>query len=186
MLRLTQLGARRDHFVLRPGENDLGSVTAMGTEIERKFLVDPNRFEPPPFGTEIRQGYLVRDAERSVRVRLSRVHRPDGSTEAESFLTVKGPGGLVRAEYEYAITPADATEMLDNLCLPGEIAKTRYKVDVAGRIFEVDIFTGRHSGAIVAEVEFDDTEEVVVLPDWVTDEVTGDPAWTNAAMSRLN
>jgi adenylate cyclase len=156
----------------------------MGTEIERKFLVDPDRFAPPLFGTEIRQGYLVRDAERSVRIRLCRVHRPDGSTDEESFLTVKGPGGLVRAEYEYAIPPADATELLDNLCLPGEIEKTRYEVDVAGRTFEVDIFAGRHSGTIVAEVEFDDTQEVIVLPDWVSDEVTGDPAWSNSAMSR--
>ena len=156
----------------------------MGTEIERKFLVDATRFAPPPFGTEIRQGYLVRDPERSVRIRLCRVHRPDGSIEEESFLTVKGPGGLVRAEYEYAIPPADATELLDNLCLPGEIAKTRYEVDVAGRTFEVDVFAGRHSGVIVAEVEFDDPEETIVLPDWVIEEVTGDPAWSNRAMSR--
>ena len=97
---------------------------------------------------------------------------------------MKGPGGLVRAEYEYAIPPADATELLDNLCLPVEIAKTRYEVDVAGRSFEVDVFAGRHRGVIVAEVEFDDPEEMIVLPDWVTDEVTGDPAWSNQAMSR--
>jgi adenylate cyclase len=156
----------------------------MGTEIERKFLVDSTQFAPPPFGTEIRQGYLVRDFERSVRIRLCRVHRPDGSTEDTSVLTVKGPGGLVRAEYEYAIPPADAKELLDNLCLPGEIAKTRYEADVAGRTFVVDVYAGRHSGVIVAEVEFDDPEEVIVLPDWVTDEVTGDPAWSNRAMSR--
>ncbi len=159
----------------------------MGTEIERKFLVDATRFAPPPFGTEIRQGYLVRDPERSVRVRLNRVHRSDGSIEEKAYLTVKGPGGLVRAEYEYAIPPADAAELLDNLCLAGEIAKTRYEVDVAGRMFEVDVFAGRHSGAIIAEVEFgdvDEVDEVVELPDWVTEEVTGDPAWTNAAMSR--
>ncbi|MGA2931166.1 MAG: CYTH domain-containing protein [Acidimicrobiales bacterium] len=158
----------------------------MGTEIERKFLVDATKLELPAFGTEIRQGYLVRDAERSVRVRLSRVHRPDGTTEAEAFLTVKGSGGLVRAEYEYAIPPADAEDLLDDLCLPGQIEKTRYEVDVADRVFEVDVFGGRHLGTIVAEVEFDDAHEAVVLPDWVTDEVTDDPAWTNAAMSRVD
>jgi adenylate cyclase len=164
----------------------LDSVKGMGTEIERKFLVDATKLELPAFGTEIRQGYLVRDAERSVRVRLSRVHRPDGTTEAEAFLTVKGSGGLVRAEYEYAIPPADAEDLLDDLCLPGQIEKTRYEVDVADRVFEVDVFGGRHLGTIVAEVEFDDAHEAVVLPDWVTDEVTDDPAWTNAAMSRVD
>ena len=156
----------------------------MGTEIERKFLVDATRIDVPTFGTKIRQGYLVRDAERSVRVRLSRVHRSDGTTEAQAFLTVKGSGGLVRAEYEYAIPPADAEELLDNLCLDGQIEKTRYEVDVNGRVFEVDVFGGRHLGTIVAEVEFKDPDELVVLPDWVTDEVTDDPAWTNAAMSQ--
>lgn len=156
----------------------------MGTEIERKFLVDATTIELPAFGTEIRQGYLVRDPERSVRVRLSRVRRPDRTTEAEAFLTVKGSGGLVRAEYEYAIPPADAEELLDNLCLRGQIEKTRYEVDVAGRVFEVDVFGGRHLGTILAEVEFEDPAEVVILPDWVTEEVTDDPAWTNAAMSR--
>jgi len=155
----------------------------MGTEIERKFLVDSTRFARPQFGTEIRQGYLVRDPERSVRIRLCKVHYPDGSAEEEAYLTVKGSGGLVRAEYEYAIPPADAIEILDDLCLPGEIVKTRYEVDVVGRTFEVDFFAGRHAGVIVAEVEFDDPQETIVLPDWVTDELTGDPAWSNRAMS---
>jgi adenylate cyclase len=89
----------------------------------------------------------------------------------------------VRVEYEYALPPADAMELLDNLCLPGKITKTRYEVDVAGRTFEVDVFAGRHSGAIVAEIEFVDPGEEIALPDWVTDEVTGDPAWSNQVMS---
>jgi CYTH domain-containing protein len=156
----------------------------MSIEIERKFLVDAAQFTPPGFGTEIRQGYLVRDAERSVRVRLSRVHHSDGSIEEVAFLTVKGPGGLMRAEYEYPVPPDDAAEILDRLCLPGEIAKTRYEVEVSGRVFEVDVFTGCYAGTIVAEVELDDAMAAVTLPDWVTDEVTDDPAWTNAAMSR--
>jgi CYTH domain-containing protein len=157
----------------------------MGVEIERKFLVDASSFTPPEVGSEIRQGYLARDADRSVRVRLTRRTTSEGTVESAT-LTIKGPDGMTRAEYEYPIPPGDAVELLDTLSLPGEISKTRYKVDVAGRPFEVDVYSGRHAGLLTAEVELDSESDEVVLPDWVTEEVTGDPAWTNAAMSRID
>jgi len=156
----------------------------MGVEIERKFLVDPALFFPPAFGSEIRQGYLVRSPERSVRVRLTRSEVPLGEVEESAALTIKGPDGLARLEYEYPIPAGDAAELLDRLCLPGEIKKVRYLVDVAGRSFEVDVYDGVHAGLITAEIELESVDDTVVLPDWVTEEVTGDPAWTNASLSR--
>jgi CYTH domain-containing protein len=153
-------------------------------EIERKFLVDPARFSPPPAGAEIRQGYLARSPDRSVRVRLKRLGTSSGGAEESATLTIKGPDGMTRMEYEYPIPPADAAELLDRLALPGEIRKVRYVVDVAGRNFEVDVYEGGHQGLITAEVELDSPDEEVALPDWVTEEITGDPAWTNAALSR--
>ena len=154
----------------------------MGVEIERKFLVDAKRFEPPASGMEIRQGWLARDAERTVRVRLSRPVGP-ASGEPQAFLTVKGPDGVVRSEFEYEIPTDDALELLDRLCLAGEIAKVRYEVPVAGRVFEVDVYSGRLEGLVTAEVELDDPDAPIELPEWVTREVTGDPAWTNARLS---
>jgi adenylate cyclase len=91
---------------------------------------------------------------------------------------------MTRLEYEYPIPPADAAELLDRLALPGEIRKVRYLVEVAGRTFEVDVYEGRHQGLITAEIELESSDQEVALPDWVTEEVTGDPAWTNAALSR--
>jgi adenylate cyclase len=157
----------------------------VGVEIERKFLVDAARFSPPAGGVEIRQGYLARSPERSVRVRLTRPAAASGAVEESATLTIKGPDGMTRMEYEYEIPPADAAELLDRLALPGEIGKVRYRVDVAGRTFEVDVYGGRHQGLITAEIEMGSSDDEVVLPDWVTKEVTGDPAWTNAALSRV-
>jgi len=157
---------------------------AVGIEIERKFLVDPSRFSPPASGSVIRQGYLVRAPDRSVRVRLTQVPAAAGEARDSGALTIKGPDGLARLEYEYPIPAGDASELLDRLCLAGEIKKIRYVVDVDGRNFEVDVYDGVHAGLITAEVELESVDEVVVLPDWVTEEVTGDPAWTNAALSR--
>jgi adenylate cyclase len=155
----------------------------MGTEIERKFLVDPQHFTPPESGTSIRQGWLARDPERTVRVRLS---CPFGADDGEprAYLTVKGPDGLVRSEYEYEISPDDATRLLDDLCLPGQITKARYRVPVGGHVFEVDVYSGDHAGLITAEVELADPDAPVQVPDWAVKEVTGDPAWTNAALSQ--
>jgi adenylate cyclase len=155
----------------------------VGVEIERKFLVDTARFSPPTDGTEIRQGYLARSPERSVRVRLTRQLPASGASAESATLTIKGPDGMTRLEYEYPIPSTDAAELLDRLALPGEIKKVRYRVEVSGRTFEVDVYEGRHEGLVTAEIELDSAEEVVVLPDWVTREVTGDPAWTNAALS---
>ncbi len=157
----------------------------VGVEIERKFLVDASRFSPPAAGSQIRQGYLARSPERSVRIRLRREVAVSGAVEESATLTIKGPDGITRMEYEYPIPPADAAELLDRLALPGEIRKVRYRVDVAGRSFEVDVYEGRYQGLITAEIELDSSDEDVVLPDWVTEEVTGDPAWTNAALSRV-
>jgi adenylate cyclase len=155
----------------------------MGVEIERKFLVDPEAFAPPSSGTTIRQGWLVRDPERTVRVRLSGPSG-DAAGPTRAYLTVKGPDGLVRSEYEYEIPPDDAVRLLDDLCLPGQINKVRYRVPVGRHTFEVDVYSGRQAGLITAEVELPDTDTAVDVPDWAVQEVTGDPQWTNAALSR--
>jgi adenylate cyclase len=151
----------------------------VGTEIERKFLVsgDAWRAELPPGqeGSLIRQGYLLRDAARTVRVRRS---------GDRGWLTIKGPGTLARAEYEYEIPVADADELLADLCEPGIIDKTRYRIPVGDLEWEVDEFHGRHEGLIVAEVELLDLATEAELPRWAGREVTDDPAYTNAALSR--
>jgi adenylate cyclase len=155
----------------------------MGSEIERKFLVDPQRFAAPESGRSIRQGWLARDPERTVRVRLSSPFgREDSPTRA--FLTVKGPDGLVRSEFEYEIPPDDAIRLLDDLCLPGQITKVRYQVPAGAHTFEVDVYSGRQAGLVTAEVELPDPDTAVDVPGWVVREVTGDPAWTNAALSQ--
>ncbi len=149
----------------------------MGREIERKFLVRGDGWRTGPAGEAVRQGYLAADVERSVRVRV---------VENKAFLTVKGKSeGLVRREFEYAIPPEDAAELLDYLCLQPLIQKTRYRREVGGRAWEIDEFAGENKGLILAEVELASPDESVVLPDWVGDEVSHDPRYYNANLARL-
>ena len=144
----------------------------MGVEIERKFTVRAD-FCPQGAGTEMAQGYLSRDPQRTVRVRMA---------GARGYLTVKGETrGMVRAEYEYEIPPSDARAMLA-LCDPPLVEKTRYVVDAAGRRWEVDVFHGANDGLVVAEVELPSETAEVTLPAWVEREVTGEKRYYNSSL----
>ncbi|MDJ0982598.1 MAG: CYTH domain-containing protein [Kiloniellales bacterium] len=144
----------------------------MAKEIERKFLVAGEDWRVMAQGTRYRQGYLSTVKERTVRVR---------TIDDKGFLTVKGVSvGATRSEYEYEIPAADADEMLDDLCEKPIIEKNRYKIPIGDVTWEVDEFLGVNDGLIVAEVELRTEDQSFPKPDWIGDEVTGDPRYFNA------
>lgn len=144
----------------------------MGKEIERKFLLKNDSWRSLAKGTKYRQGYLNSAKERIVRVR---------TIDDKGFLTIKGiTTGATRAEYEYEIPEKDVTAMLDDLCEKPIIEKNRYKIDFAGFIWEVDEFFGDNQGLIVAEVELESEDQSFEKPEWIGDEVTGDPKYFNS------
>jgi adenylate cyclase len=144
----------------------------MAKEIERKFLLKSDAWRGQDKGKRYRQGYLNTTKERTVRVRTA---------GDKGYLTIKGISvGASRSEYEYEIPIADANEMLDRLCERPLIEKTRYRVPYDGLVWEIDEFEGENSGLIVAEVELKDEHQSVKLPDWIGQEVTGDPRYFNA------
>jgi len=144
----------------------------MGIEIERKFLLKNDTWRSLARGIKYRQGYLNSTKDRTVRVR---------TIDDRGFLTIKGPNkGATRVEYEYDIPGSDAANMLDDLCEKPIIEKNRHKIDFAGLIWEVDEFFGENTGLIVAEVELESEDQRFEKPEWVGDEVTGDPKYYNA------
>jgi CYTH domain-containing protein len=149
----------------------------MAKEIERKFLVTGDGWRLGALGVPYRQGYLGAgaDARCTVRARVAGEH---------AFLTIKGRAtGGVRDEYEYPIPVADAEEMLERLCVGGRVEKFRSRVPFAGRVWEVDEFSGANAPLVIAEVELDRIDAEVALPPWVGLEVTDDPRYTNAALA---
>ena len=148
----------------------------MGTEIERKFLVDLNAWVPQGPGVHFKQGYLNTDKERVVRIRA------EGD---KAKLTIKGvTKGLARAEYEYDIPLQDALQMLDELCLQPLIDKHRHVEWHHGKRWEVDVFHGDNDGLVVAELELADEGEAFVTPIWAVQEVSHDPRYFNANLQR--
>ena len=145
----------------------------MALEIERKFLVDAKKISALNLtgGEKIFQGYLSTEPNKTVRVRIKK---------NRGFLTIKSANvGIVRKEFEYEIPVADAEELL-KLCGENILQKVRYKVEHAGKIFEVDIFSGRHDGLILAEVELNSADEKFSLPDWLGEEVSDNPKYFNS------
>ncbi|MDX1763718.1 MAG: CYTH domain-containing protein, partial [bacterium] len=140
-------------------EKVTGRRTDMGTEIERKFLVQGEGWRQGAVGTDLQQGYLSVDPDRTVRVRLA---------GDQGTLTIKGrPQGIERREFEYPIPAGDAVVLLQELCLRPLIEKTRYRVQAAGRVWEVDQFAGANEGLVLAEIELQSPDVDVELPEWV-------------------
>lgn len=143
----------------------------MGKEIERKFLVTGDAWRRGE-GIRVRQGYISRGEGHTVRVR---------STSVGAYLTVKGARqGVTRSEFEYEIPLDDAEELLDSVCVKPLIEKTRYVIPFRGLTWEVDEFFGENQGLVIAEVELEREDQEFDKPDWVGDEVTGDPRYYNA------
>ncbi|NOX27403.1 MAG: CYTH domain-containing protein, partial [Gammaproteobacteria bacterium] len=139
----------------------------MAQEIERKFLVKSDDWrKDADDGLAMVQGYLQSGEKNSIRVRLA---------GERAWLNIKSATlGISRSEYEYTIPLEDAKEMLANLCDQSIISKTRYHVNVAQHIWEVDVFDGDNEGLIVAEIELSAEDETFEIAEWAGDEVSLD------------
>ena len=145
----------------------------MGIEIERKFLVVGDSWRAAP-AVPYAQGYLNRDKQRTVRVRIVR---------GQAWLTVKGISvGATRAEFEYAIPLSDAEQLLA-LCDGPVVRKTRRVVEYAGARWEIDEFEGDNAGLVVAEIELAAEDAPFEPPPWLGAEVTHDARYFNSSLA---
>ncbi|ARN78262.1 adenylate cyclase [Nonlabens spongiae] len=146
-------------------------------EIERKFRIQDPSFLNGMVGTKIAQGYLSADPERAVRIRIK---------GDQGFITIKGKSnasGTTRFEWEKDIDSNEAQALLD-LCNPAIISKTRYEVKHDGNTWEIDVFHGANEGLLIAEIELRDENQTFSKPDWLGEEITGDPRYYNSYISQ--
>lgn len=149
----------------------------MATEIERKFLVASDAWrKAADEGVELRQGYISADPRHSVRVRIA---------GERATLTIKGAKeGAGRHEFEYDVPLSDARQMLAELCHKPFIEKRRHRLEIDGRLWEIDVFAGDNEGLVVAEIELANENEPFEIPPWLGREVTDDPRYYNANLFR--
>ena len=148
----------------------------MGVEIERKFLVDDVKWAlvAKPAGKLYRQGYILSEEKRTVRIRV---------TDNAAYITLKGAStGVSRNEYEYTIPVDEGNEILNDFAT-SLIEKVRYEITYAGKLWEVDVFSGANKGLIVAEIELNHEDEAFEKPEWAGQEVSHDHRYSNASLS---
>ncbi|MCM1314855.1 MAG: hypothetical protein NC205_09635 [Prevotella sp.] len=155
-----------------------------GYEIERKFLVrmpDIAKLDVRK-KLEIVQTYLENgenNSQRRVR-RISENRKIKYVYTEKLFLT-----DVTRKEMEYEINHSEYDRLITQArkdYVP--INKTRYCFDYENQLFELDVYPFSESLAVM-ELELDSEKQEIVFPESVDviKEVTGSPAYSNAALA---
>jgi adenylate cyclase len=145
----------------------------MAIETERKFLVKGEFKHLAVRNIEIIQYYISIDIVKTIRLRIA---------GENAFLSIKSrvnERSIARNEWEFPIPVKDAIEMI-NICLPGKIIKTRYLIPSGRHTFEIDVFHDKNEGLVIAEIELSSEDEKFEKPEWLGEEVTGNPEYYNA------
>ena len=150
----------------------------MAQEIERKYLLKNMQWRD--FVTEsvrMTQGYFPSSGV-TVRVRIA---------DTKGYLTIKGKSDdfFVRSEYEYSIPIEDARKMLSEFCGERIVDKIRHYVPAEnGMVWEIDEYLGENDGLFTAEIELPSADTVYSIPDWVGDDVSDKPEYSNGSLSK--
>lgn len=150
----------------------------MKLEIERKFLLKNDSWKTlAQERIRIRQSYFPGSGKNFIaRIRTA------GN---KAFLTFKAPAKddiLSRLEYEYPIPFRDAEELLDRICLKPAIEKYRYSLPDGNFLWEIDEFLGGNEGLKIAEIELPGPDTAFPHPEWLGEEVTANPCYTNFSL----
>jgi CYTH domain-containing protein len=138
-------------------------------ERERKFLVKDCEFLSEHSGERIAQAYVISNERVEIRVRIG---------AGTPLITVKsGEPFLAREEFEYELPSLElSTALFDSSELV--VLKDRYSIVSSGGVWDIDVFLGRNEGLVIAEIEID-KNQAIVIPEWCGDEVTGEPRYYN-------
>ena len=158
----------------------------MAFEIERKYLIeypDINLLEKyADSKSEIAQTYLKTDNGFTSRVRK----RTSNGETRYIFTEKKRVTDIKCIENERELSKDEYVELLRHSDPERKtIEKTRYCVPYGGRVVEVDVYPFWSDRAI-AEVEMEDENETVLLPDFikVIRDVTAEKAYKNYAIAK--
>lgn len=142
-------------------------------EIERKFLVKRIPSLDGLRHDKIIQGYVSLLPEIRVRKKGD-----------EYYICEKSGGNIVRDEREHK-TDEKTFEKLFAKTSGRVIEKTRYYIPSGKYVFELDIYSGKHEGLTVVEVEFSTLEEAnnFTPPDWFGEDVSCRAEYKNKNLS---
>ena len=147
----------------------------MGLEIERRFLIKNDKWkEFITHKTLIEQGYLSYDLEDwIIRIRF------DGKNF--TIALKKHLKNFTNYEYEYSIPTNEGEKIMATL--KDTIKKERFFLEFDKRNWIIDCFKDKNFPLEIAEIELADEKEEVILPSFLSKEITGLKFFTNISLT---
>ncbi len=147
----------------------------MAIEIERRFLLKNDNWKE--FITKkiyIEQGYLSKSLDDwIIRIRFS---------GKKSKITLKKYiKGFTNFEFEYSIPRSDAETIMSNLS--SIIKKERFFLEVEKKSWVIDCFKENNYPLEIAEIELSDEKEDLLLPSFISKEITGLTNYSNFSLA---
>ena len=148
----------------------------MALEIERRFLIKNDRWKE--FVTHknmIEQGYLSHNLEDwIIRIRFN----------GKNFKIAlkKHIKNFTNYEYEYLIPTSEGEKIMATLT--NTIKKERFFLEVNKKNWVIDCFKEENFPLEIAEIELTKEKEEVILPSFLSREITGLKIFTNLSLSK--
>ena len=147
----------------------------MAFEIERRFLIKNDTWKE--FINKkilIEQGYLSKSLDDwIIRIRLI------GKTS--KIALKKHIKGFTNFEFEYSIPRSDAETIMSNLS--NTIKKDRFFLEIEKKSWIIDCFKENNYPLVIAEIELSNEEENLILPSFISKEITGLTNYSNFSLA---
>ena len=147
----------------------------MALEIERRFLIKNDNWKK--FITKkifIEQGYLSKSLDDwIIRIRFT--------GENYSITLKKHIESFTNFEFEYPIPSKEGETIMANLS--STIKKERFLVEVENKSWIIDCFKENNYPLKIAEIELSNEEENLILPSFISKEITGLTHYSNLSLS---
>ncbi|MBO8229326.1 adenylate cyclase [Prochlorococcus marinus str. MU1404] len=147
----------------------------MALEIERRFLIKNDNWKK--FITKkifIEQGYLSKSLnDWIIRIRFT---GKDYKLALKKYIE-----SFTNFEFEYSIPPKDGETIMANLS--NTIKKERFFLEVENKSWIIDCFKENNYPLEIAETELSNEEENLILPSFISKEITGLTHYSNFSLS---
>ena len=147
----------------------------MALEIERRFLLKNDNWKE--FITKkiyIEQGYLSKSLDDwIIRIRFT--------GKDFKIALKKHIQGFTNFEFEYSIPRSDGETIISNLS--NTIKKERFYLEVEKKSWIIDSFKENNYPLEIAEIELSNEKEDLLLPSFISKEITGLTHYSNFSLS---
>ena len=148
----------------------------MALEIERRFLIKNDYWkEFITNKTSIEQGYLSYNLEDWI-IRI-RFNGKDFKIALKKHIQ-----NFTNYEYEFSIPNSEGEKIMATLT--NKIKKERFFLEVDNKNWIVDCFKDKNFPLEIAEIEVNSEKEEVILPPFVSREITGLKIFTNLSLTK--